>query len=127
MFLICLFLWLQCCLLHVVSSQFWFFIDIFGINCFYSFSSALNSPGTYFPQIQRLERARKEDFLNHAIQERPERDMLVQKHILEGNFLSKVNLLFILFRVGLLFLDVFVNFFLFVCLIFVSWQNFVIL
>uniref|UniRef100_H2YRI8 Phosphatase and actin regulator n=1 Tax=Ciona savignyi TaxID=51511 RepID=H2YRI8_CIOSA len=43
----------------------------------------LKSPGTYFEQVQRLERARKEDYLNKAIQIRPNRDMLVQKHILE--------------------------------------------
>uniref|UniRef100_F6U8Y8 Phosphatase and actin regulator n=1 Tax=Ciona intestinalis TaxID=7719 RepID=F6U8Y8_CIOIN len=43
----------------------------------------LKSPGTYFEQVQRLQRAKKEDYLNRAIQIRPDRDMLVQKHILE--------------------------------------------
>ncbi|XP_076808300.1 uncharacterized protein LOC143451551 isoform X2 [Clavelina lepadiformis] len=48
----------------------------------------LKSPGTYFPQVQRLERARKEDYLNHAIQIRPDREQLVQKHILEDTSAS---------------------------------------
>nr|CAB3263855.1 MKL/myocardin-like protein 2 [Phallusia mammillata] len=43
----------------------------------------LKSPGTFFEQVQKLERAHKEKFLNKAIQIRPIRDELVQKHILE--------------------------------------------
>ena len=46
--------------------------------------SALKSPAAYFEQIQKLERARTGDFLNKKMLDRPERDLLIQKHILEG-------------------------------------------
>ncbi|XP_039265091.2 uncharacterized protein LOC120340792 isoform X2 [Styela clava] len=43
----------------------------------------LKSPAAYFEQIQKLERARTGDFLNKKMLDRPERDLLIQKHILE--------------------------------------------
>lgn len=49
---------------------------------------ALKSPATYFEQIQKLERARTGDILNKKMQFRPERDLLIKKHILEGEILT---------------------------------------
>jgi len=66
-----------------VTVVLWYFLGVayIWITTMYA---ALKSPGTYFEQMQKLDRARKEDYLNHAIQIRPIRDVLVQKHILEG-------------------------------------------
>jgi len=48
----------------------------------------LNSPVAHYGMVQKLDRARKEDFLNKAIQDRPDRKYLVDKHILEDTVVS---------------------------------------
>lgn len=49
---------------------------------------ALKASPVFYEQSKKLERARMEDFLKHKIQRRPDRQVLIEQHILEDTSVS---------------------------------------
>ena len=62
--------------------------------------TALKSSAQFHEQQKKLERAKTGDVLKHKIQQRPDREELVRKHILEGKHL--LGFLFFFDGVGLI-------------------------
>ena len=60
----------------------------------------MNTPVVYYEQRQRLDMAQKQDSLKHKMMKRPEREELVNKHILEGNFSNKSYFIFICINIA---------------------------
>ena len=58
------------------------------VSCLPSLKAGLKVSPAFFEQSKKLERARMGDFLKHKIQTRPDRQFLIEQHILEDTTVS---------------------------------------